>query len=361
MVDAPVEIALRDSIKRALRTGRYIPAPVLRKIHANSVARMDEWKTDPAIDKFQVYRRTDDGVVKAAEGGKGEVSVVNPQAFNGILQKAKDAAPLKTANEARMRGTPSAPKIAPGTPVADPDAGGAVFVGDDVEKAAKLIADGVPVELDHTRTVSTLVDKLAELVEDAVQKGDKAPVYDLCKVTVKGTNLFCVKSKGIPRIKMPQLKGVPVPGSRAAAMTPDKRGEVDVTDQFKQHLAAKGIRIHSDQEYASYLKATQNELDGSKVAGIAKYLEGGGVIEGPGLMVSKDNYIVDGHHRWAAVVANDARDNNLENDPKMDIDVVNLDIIRLLKEANDFAADWGLPQVSVSADPSGTGVGKPKK
>ena len=356
MVDAPVEIALRDSIKRALKTGRYIPAPILRNIHANSVARFDEWKEDGAIDKWSLYRRTDDGVVKAAEGGQGAMKVLADGAYRGILDKKNDAQPLKTSTATKVR--QSTGRIAEGTPVPDPDSPEVINVGDDVVKAAELIAKGVPVELDSPRVVSTLLDKLAEMVEDAIAKGDKAPTYDLCRVTVKGTNLFCVESKGIPRIQMPQLKGVAVAGSRAAGLTPDRRGEVDITPQFKEYLAGKGIGIRTGEESAAYMKATQNELDGAKVAGIAKFLDGGGVIEGENILLSKDGYIVDGHHRWAAVVGLDARDNELGNDVPMGVDFIDLDIFRVLREANRFAADWGLPQQSVADDATNSASGK---
>ena len=295
-------------------------------------------------------------MVKAAEGGQGAMKVLADGAYRGILDKKNDAQPLKTSTATKVR--QSTGRIAEGTPVPDPDSPEVINVGDDVVKAAELIAKGVPVELDSPRVVSTLLDKLAEMVEDAIAKGDKAPTYDLCRVTVKGTNLFCVESKGIPRIQMPQLKGVAVAGSRAAGLTPDRRGEVDITPQFKEYLAGKGIGIRTGEESAAYMKATQNELDGAKVAGIAKFLDGGGVIEGEKILLSKDGYIVDGHHRWAAVVGLDARDNELGNDVPMGVDFIDLDIIRLLREANRFAADWGLPQQSVADDATNSASGK---
>ena len=38
-----------------------------------------------------------------------------------------------------------------------------------------------------------------------IAKGGKAPNFNLCNVSVTGSNLFCAESKGIPRIQMPQL------------------------------------------------------------------------------------------------------------------------------------------------------------
>jgi hypothetical protein len=236
---------------------------------------------------------------------------------------------------------------------------GVYDVGSDVVKAAKLLGLGHHVELSQPREVSTLVSKLAEMVEDAKKKGKDAPIYDLCKVSVKKTNLFCVKTKGVPRVRMPQLKGEPLKGSRADALERDKRGEVDLTEKFADHLREQGFSIKRTKERADYLRATQDQLNGASVAAIAKYLEGGGKIEGA-LLVARDNYIVDGHHRWAAEVAVDAEDGNLKNDPPLDVLRIDAPIIQILDLANKFAADWGIPQQSVaSAIPDVAGI--PKK
>lgn len=226
--------------------------------------------------------------------------------------------------------------------------GDPIDVGSDVELAAKLISEGKFVTFQQPRQVSVLLDKLAAIVDDAKAKGETAPTYDLCKVTVRKTSLFCVKNKGIPRIQMPQLKGIPVPGSPADARPRDKRGEVDLLPEFLEHLQAKGATIRSDSEHASHMLATQNELEGNKVAGIAKYLEGGGTIEGSPLLVTEDNYIIDGHHRWAAVVGVNARDDDLENDPMMELTRVGgMDIIDVLREAVDFAVANGIPTAGI--------------
>ncbi|MCA1843831.1 MAG: hypothetical protein LC792_11735, partial [Actinobacteria bacterium] len=221
-----------------------------------------------------------------------------------------------------------------------------------VDEAAKALAEGRYVELDQPRQVSTLVDKLAAMVEEAKRAGTKPVTYDLCKVSVKGTNLFCAESKGIPRIKMPQLQGVPLPGSKADKLGPSrldpKRGEVNLYPEFLSMLKARGVKTTNATERVDYLKASQNELDGAKVAGIAKYLAGGGKIEGHPLFTSRDNYIVDGHHRWAAQVANDLADGK-SGDEHMAITRVDMGIIDLLAESNAFAKEWGIPPASVSA------------
>lgn len=211
-----------------------------------------------------------------------------------------------------------------------------------VEDAVKALYAGQEVVLDQPRTVSTLLNRLAEITRDAEAKGEKAGNYDLCKVSVPGTNLFCSESKGIPRVEMPQLKGVPAEGSRAAAFEPDSRGEVDLSSQFMEHMRNKGYAIQETTELATYLKASQNELNGVKVAGIANAIRENKLDEAS-LFVSRDNYIVDGHHRWAATVGVDL-DDGRPGDLSMPVSRIDTDIITILSEANTFAAEWGIPQ-----------------
>lgn len=217
--------------------------------------------------------------------------------------------------------------------------------------AAKALADGKNVELRQVKQVSTLLDELARIVAEAKEKGDQAPVYDLCKVTVKGTSLFCVESKGIPRVQMPQLSGVPKPGSKGSRMKANDKGEIDLSDAFREHLLDKGYEVKDDTEKAAFLKASQNELNGAKVAGMVKALEAGKLPPGA-IYISGDNYVIDGHHRWAANVGFDAIDGKV-GDIDMDVIRVDLDVIELLKEANDFAELWGIPQAGVGVMQTG--------
>ena len=95
----------------------------------------------------------------------------------------------------------------------DPDSPGAIETSD-VKEAARLLTEGKAVRLTSTNQVSMLLDELAAIVKDAESRGEKAPDYNLCKITVKDTNLFCVETVGWPRDAMPQLKGVPEKGTR---------------------------------------------------------------------------------------------------------------------------------------------------
>jgi hypothetical protein len=273
-------------------------------------------------------------------------------------QMAKQAGKQKPTLPKGRTGKPLPQHLVSGNNAMDEDEDTGGELDDDVvrtsnvEEAVAALAEGKRVELEHIKQVSTLLDKLAEVARDMEQKGEKSPPFDLCKVTVKGTSLFCVESKGIPRILMPQLAGIPQPGSKAQDLVDAGEleahpvyGGVDLTDHFVEHLTKNlGVKVERQREKAANLKASQRELDGSKVAGIMGAIREGNLSERP-ILVSQDDYIVDGHHTWAGTVGVDFRDGNAD----MDMPVMRADmpIIDLLAEAGHYANVMGIPPVSV--------------
>jgi hypothetical protein len=199
-----------------------------------------------------------------------------------------------------------------------------------VYDAVRALHEGRKVELDQPRTVSVLLDKLGEIAKDMIAKGEKAPTFDLCNVTIKGTNLFCADAKGIPRVEMPQLT---------------KQQD----EPFFKYLQAQGHSIEREEQYASYLRATQAELNGAKVSAIAAAMRSAAGYDSNPIFVSNDDYILDGHHRWAAEIGNDARDNVLGNDKKMAIFRVDMNIIQLMEEAEKFTGGEGKLSVADEA------------
>jgi hypothetical protein len=193
---------------------------------------------------------------------------------------------------------------------------------DNVYDAVLALHEGRKVELNQPRQVSTLITKLGEVTRDMIAKGEKAPKFDLCLVTVKGSNLFCADTKGIPRIEMPQLKK----GTEAA---------------FQKYLEDKGHKVEQTEERAAFLRATQSELSGSAVARISTWLRNKPDHQSNPIFVSKDNYILDGHHRWAAKVGLDAADNILGNTTSIKIARVDASITQLLQHAEDFTGGAG--------------------
>jgi HK97 family phage major capsid protein/HK97 family phage prohead protease len=192
-----------------------------------------------------------------------------------------------------------------------------------VYDAQRALFENKKVELKQPKQISTLIKLLGETTRKMVKAGKEAPNFNLCNATVKGTNLFCADTKGIPRIKMPQL-------------------DDQQTKDFRKYLEKQGYSVTKEKTHASHLRATQNELIGAKVAKIAGKLSKEPDHQGDKrLVVSNDDYILDGHHHWAAKLALDAADNNLTNDTKMKIARVDIPIIRLLEEAERFTGGKG--------------------
>ena len=190
---------------------------------------------------------------------------------------------------------------------------------DDVEVAAKALAQNRKVVLSQPKTVSVLIEKLGSETRRMVEMGQKAPNYNLCNVYLAGSNLFCAETKGIPRPKMPQFKGGK--GRRA----------------FIDYLEGKGYATTKEKVRSDYLRATQDELNGAKVAGIAEKMRGSAPAKLGRTIVSSDNYILDGHHRWAAQVANDTIDGTLGGSTTR-VRRVDIPITTLLEEAKLYGA-----------------------
>ena len=217
-----------------------------------------------------------------------------------------------------------------------------VIQTDDVRDATRALWEKRRVELHQVSEVSTLLDHLgavvAHLEKTAAKRGEKVPNFDLCKVSVANTNLFCAEAHGIPKPKMPQL-------------------DTQQTKDFVPWLEKQGFKVTEGQEYAANLKATQNELRGIQVAGMAKWIrtginkdgkldkEGAAELEARPLLISRDNYIMDGHHSWAAKIGVDAANGVLRDDKKMNVKRVDIGIIHLLQMANRFTGKKGRKSV----------------
>ena len=210
-------------------------------------------------------------------------------------------------------------------------------------------SDSLSGDADYDKKVVSKLSKLAGMAQEAKKAGKAAPEYNLCEVSVPGTNLFCEGNKGIPREEMPQLKGKPTPGSKADKLPKSGEGEVDGEGLFKQALKDKGVEMKPKTVSAASLKATQSELVGAKVAGMLEALKkdpNHKAITAP-IYVSKDGYILDGHHRWAAMVGLDMADGKKEP-INMNVVEVDMDAKDLVDFTNDFANEIGIAQKKAS-------------
>lgn len=211
-----------------------------------------------------------------------------------------------------------------------------------MDTSKKTLSDVSPLD---RQKISMKIDDLAKAGAEAKAKGEKAPNYNLCQVTIPGTNLYCDDNKGIPRDQMPQFKGTPEKGSPADKLPKDENGEADTEEFFKQMLGKEGIKVSEPVAVPpDKLKATQSELVGVKVAGMSKVLDDPkhpayDKITAP-IYVSNDGYVLDGHHRWAAIVAHNAA--NPEKQIPMNVRVIDEPIVPLVKRSNKFAEDIGI-------------------
>lgn len=196
------------------------------------------------------------------------------------------------------------------------------------------------------------------------------PEYDLCSVTIPGTNLYCGGNKEIPRDAMPQLKTTAVPGTPAwkkAEEIAKQKGidpkdvEVNAENAFLDYLENRKISVTRGESMpAVEMKATQNQLDAQKVAGMAWALATNPEAQKPThplrqpLIVSSDGYVLDGHHRWAGLVTADVM---MGNSGDTDIPVIKVDmgIEDLVAASNKFGDEFGLQRKGMGAAKEGTG------
>lgn len=219
-----------------------------------------------------------------------------------------------------------------------------INVGADITRAAKLIAEGKHVTLNQPDQISTLVEKIAQEASEAKAAGKQPPNWNIAQISVPGTNLFAIQNLGVPRVLMPQFAGTVDPGSKAEKLLPKgadiKTAEVDLTPQFIQSLKDSGIKVKEEMVPTNFLRASQGEIDGAKVGAIAKAMDAGHVKEAR-IFVTKDNYVLDGHHRWAAKMIIDMRDNH-PGDIQMPVYKLDMDIGTALSRGREFMAEWGL-------------------
>ena len=267
-------------------------------------------------------------------------------ASDKIVQKDKDDAEAeKDASTSTKDETPAdtftpidAKEVNTEMPQADPETFGG---GSD-------IPDGIQPEELHQ--FNTDIKKVAQIVAKAKENNQPIPDINLCDITVPGTNLYCDDNLGIPRDEMPQFKGKAEPGSRADSMEADSNGEVDTEPIFRKMLDDKGVKVLQTEIPADRLKATQKDLVGAKVIGMMGALEKDPTnpkITAP-IYVSRDGYVIDGHHRWAAIVAYNAQ--HPDNQIPMKTTVLDMDIKDAIPMANKFAEDMGIASKKASAN-----------
>lgn len=108
---------------------------------------------------------------------------------------------------------------------------------------------------------------------------------DITELNLDGTRLMGGEGLGIARIDMPQIP-------------PEQR------DQFLSDLGREGVRAVRERVDPTILKPAQKDVSGSRAGAIYNTFaaEHSGIPDANRILISQDNYVIDGHHTWAAAV-----------------------------------------------------------
>lgn len=195
---------------------------------------------------------------------------------------------------------------------------------------------------------------VARLIKDGLDKLDP----DLCKEQKP----LCKGNMRLTRDKMPQVESDssikklqdskdPSDQAKAKAMIQaggDPDNDKPVLRQMADFLAKNGVKTRKVKMPVGKLKATQKEIKTAKSFSMANsHLKNDfkgkaySLTDGNPIIVSRDNHILDGHHRWAA---------GLIVDPGMEFEVeqIDMDMEDLLKEAAAFP---GVYKANFKGDP----------
>jgi hypothetical protein len=138
---------------------------------------------------------------------------------------------------------------------------------------------------------------------------------DLTELSVEGTLLYGDEGMGIARKDMPQI-----PGKERARFLSEIQAE-------------QGISAEKEKIDPTTLKPIQKEISSARSGAIYnKFREDGKIPKDERILISKDGYVVDGHHTWGAAVAF-AFDN-----PGTELPVYRLSVTA--KEALEVSLDW---------------------
>jgi len=215
-----------------------------------------------------------------------------------IGSDATETQPRKPQGEQEIT-DPNAPKpkLKPGR---KPDASGSL------EERAEKLANGERIQV---------TKKEAKKIMKIMAKREDDP--DLTNMHIEDTLLYDEDNLGIPRNKMPQV--------------PSDTKAIFVTEMEK-----RGARVQRGVADPSKLHPIQKEMSATKVGLIMKKLREKGMKtdDGGRIIISKDNYVIDGHHRWAAAAMLSFEDSSIKL-PVIRVDMNHKDLIAATLAWND--------------------------
>jgi len=155
-----------------------------------------------------------------------------------------------------------------------------------------------------------------KFLKTMAQRGDNP---DLTKLQVNGHTLFGGEGLGIKRKDMPQIP-------------------MEMRKQFIQDMADKGISTELKKVNAMDLKPSQSEISATKTARLYEHFKKDGIPTDKAILVSKDGFVVDGHHHWAAAAAMGL----MGKQSKIFVIVMNTNIKDALTEAKSWSESHGI-------------------
>jgi len=293
-----------------------------------------------------------DAIAKAAQGFGGDRSAAGRYAAQQRWKGHQKQEPQTAGGASAQSPLPEGTSERLGSPVRwDPKSRREIVKVSTVEEAYEEIAKGNLVEMDSPQEAVTIIEKMADYVKEVEKKtGEKAKNLNFCQISVPGTNLFCGASvatdkypDGVPRAEMPQLSGIPEEGGKADKLARiDDEGNVDISKGLIEKLAKAGVETKEMEVPASQLKASQSELKGKTVSFFLtpkgqKILDDDSAV----IFISRDGYVIDGHHRWAGKVFQDLKDGKT-GDVKMRVKVIDMPIMEVLEAALDYSDEMGI-------------------
>lgn len=194
----------------------------------------------------------------------------------------------------------------PGGPTAGASAASAITSDPGTHSWANQVADA----LVAGEEIGINAKDVGKFLNTMAKRGDNP---DITNLQVNGHTLFGGEGLGIPRSQMPQIPE-------------NMRG------QFIKDMADKGISTELRKIDAMDLKPSQMEISATKTARLYEHFKSDGIPKDKAILVSKDGFVVDGHHHWAAAAAMGLMGKNSK------IPVIQMDAN--IKDALAMANDW---------------------
>jgi hypothetical protein len=205
-------------------------------------------------------------------------------------------------------------------------------------------------EEEHEKLVTTALEWEGH-PDDPISKRQKRWIEAIAQGQEigSGLNLTGGGKHGLTRTSMPQLDDAKQAkfvsdlqaGKGTAGRWLKKRRKPVKEGGYGRKDLPKKVGVTGGSVPVKNLKATQGDIYGKVVQGMLEGVSGmnswykEGPTKFPGwltnpLMVSKGNYIVDGHHRWASIYARDLIEDNRLGTHNIKVEKINMSITDLL-------------------------------